>query len=425
MRRLYSLLVQKEHPTIYIDAWESDFTASPLSVVSSELLNQLADQNGFKGDDIDKIKNYLGKLIKGSMIGAAGLLSKYLTGEASSGADFVKTLINEEPKDLVNAIQEEYSEQIQAIKSVRTNLEALAETLVTNHSKNLPVVVLIDELDRCRPDYAIEMLEVIKHFFNTRDFVFVVATDTGQLRESIKAVYGAGFDSARYLRRFFDRQAHLSEPDLQHFVQLHCEDIHYERQGVTLYPTLRNQISNPIVNSVVWISKAYSLSLRDIDQLIHKLRACFRAIDEAYKASSKKQFVNIFSLILAIVEFDNEEPNFLLRGVNESRNDTPHDDFSVVLTNYEPVSYSLIQKLHLDLSVTFISTSTDEFDDVITETLFGNGHPILRKNYGKTETAHPLIRHMFNEASEYYKKDGRFWLWEDYRKLVTLAGNIE
>lgn len=93
-------------------------------------------------------------------------------------------------------------EQITAIENIRGQLSYLAEDLQNHYNVNIPVVVLVDELDRCRPSYAIEMLEVIKHFFTTKNFVFIVATDTSQLTHSINAVYGANFDSSQYLKRF-------------------------------------------------------------------------------------------------------------------------------------------------------------------------------------------------------------------------------
>ncbi|MEJ8629403.1 P-loop NTPase fold protein [Sphingomonas sp. I4] len=68
-----------------------------------------------------------------------------------------------------------------------------------------PMFVFIDELDRCRPTYAIKFLEDVKHLFNIEGIVFVVATDSEQLAHSVKAIYGAEFEARKYLRRFFDR----------------------------------------------------------------------------------------------------------------------------------------------------------------------------------------------------------------------------
>lgn len=56
--------------------------------------------------------------------------------------------------------------------------------------KELPAFIFIDELDRCRPSYAVEMLETIKHIFDISGVVFVVATDTEQLQHAVKVVYG-------------------------------------------------------------------------------------------------------------------------------------------------------------------------------------------------------------------------------------------
>lgn len=78
--------------------------------------------------------------------------------------------------------------------------------------------VFIDELDRCRPNFAIEVLEVIKHIFDIEGVVFVVATNTNELQHSIKAVYGSGFDANKYLMRFFNRTYELPAPDLIDFL---------------------------------------------------------------------------------------------------------------------------------------------------------------------------------------------------------------
>ncbi|WP_081764293.1 P-loop NTPase fold protein [Sphingobium sp. Ant17] len=69
--------------------------------------------------------------------------------------------------------------------------------------RQAPIFVVVDELDRCRPDYAIALLESIKHLFDVPGVVFVIALHGRQLTASIEAVYGAKFDATAYLRRFF------------------------------------------------------------------------------------------------------------------------------------------------------------------------------------------------------------------------------
>ncbi|NKX35125.1 AAA family ATPase [Alteromonadaceae bacterium A_SAG3] len=265
LKRLYTHFHNANHPVIYIDAWESDFTDNPLLVVASELINQLSGQLTVDGSDLDKLKEFLGKFLKGSVILAGSMAGKFFLDDAGGGRELVKALYESSPKELLNFMKKGYSEQVTAVNEVRSQLEHFAEALKKAHSRKLPVVVLVDELDRCRPNYAIEMLEVIKHFFNTKNFVFVVATDTEQLQNSINAVYGEKFESEAYLRRFFDRKSVLSPPDVDKFLG-HYEFDHHE--NVLLYPDNSHFDRDPIeIVNFKMLARAYSLGLRDIDQL--------------------------------------------------------------------------------------------------------------------------------------------------------------
>ena len=76
-----------------------------------------------------------------------------------------------------------------------------------------PLVVLIDELDRCRPGYAVGTLEAVRHLFTADGVVVVVAVNRQQLVEAVNGLYGAEFDADRYLRRFSDRRVPLRTPD--------------------------------------------------------------------------------------------------------------------------------------------------------------------------------------------------------------------
>lgn len=82
----------------------------------------------------------------------------------------------------------------------------------------MPFLIFIDELDRCRPTYAIAMLERIKHLFNIPGIAVVLATDTSQLAHSIKSVYGQDFDSQKYLQRFLSRTYPLPSPPVANFI---------------------------------------------------------------------------------------------------------------------------------------------------------------------------------------------------------------
>lgn len=97
------------------------------------------------------------------------------------------------------------------------------ETVIKKQKLNYPAFIFIDELDRCRPSYAVEMLETIKHIFDIKGIVFVVATDTEQLQHAVKAIYGEGFDARLYLGRFFNSRFSLKAPDLRSFLEVHTD----------------------------------------------------------------------------------------------------------------------------------------------------------------------------------------------------------
>lgn len=67
-----------------------------------------------------------------------------------------------------------------------------------------PIVIVIDELDRCRPDYALAVLEVIKHFFAVPKVHFILGINGEALESSVRARYGVDVDAESYLRKFIN-----------------------------------------------------------------------------------------------------------------------------------------------------------------------------------------------------------------------------
>ena len=70
-----------------------------------------------------------------------------------------------------------------------------------------PLIVLIDELDRCHPSYALELLATVRHLFNVDGVVVVLAINRAELAHSVQSIYGPDFSADRYLRRFADLHA--------------------------------------------------------------------------------------------------------------------------------------------------------------------------------------------------------------------------
>ncbi|WP_130887525.1 P-loop NTPase fold protein [Pseudomonas sp. Sample_21] len=205
--------LSQDHVCVTFNAWDSDYTTEPLVALISCIEQQVVDPLSIESTKLGKgVINVSSTLIKkaGPLI-LKGLVKKFsgveldeLIGNGAGDAadDVIKTLIEEQAETKGN-VEEFKAEVISRLKSA-----------AENQGKQAPAFIFIDELDRCRPTYAIELLERIKHFFELEDCRFIIASDSTQLAHSIRAVYGQGFASERYLNRFFDAEFNLDNQNI-------------------------------------------------------------------------------------------------------------------------------------------------------------------------------------------------------------------
>jgi len=106
-------------------------------------------------------------------------------------------------KDILSVVKTE--------EEIRDKVKEIFNSIIVENVEKL--VIFIDELDRCRPSFAIEMLERIKHYFDDDRIIFIASVNREQLIHSISKYYGTNFDSTGYLDKFFDRNVYLPEID--------------------------------------------------------------------------------------------------------------------------------------------------------------------------------------------------------------------
>ncbi|PWC18218.1 KAP family P-loop NTPase fold protein [Brenneria corticis] len=204
IKRLYTSL-NRHHPCIYIDAWKQDFSDDAFLTLFSSLINQIEYYSGNLDRKLIRSSESIGRFTKGIVPEViSGLLKKYVGLED----------ISEIAKTASTLMLEQHNEKLKSIVKLKKEL-AFWATLSFNKGYTPPIFIFIDELDRCRPDYAISLLEIVKHIFSVENFIFIIATDTNQLQHSIKNVYGNEFDANLYLSRFFHRRFSLHAPDLE------------------------------------------------------------------------------------------------------------------------------------------------------------------------------------------------------------------
>ena len=113
--------------------------------------------------------------------------------------------LNEIKDNLLGIENEEYLKSFYDFKECQNNIKKI----IKNKCKRKPNIFIIDELDRCKPSFAMETLEIVKHFFDIKNCIFIIAVDKIQLQESAKTIYGQEMNSEVYFSKFFDYQYNL------------------------------------------------------------------------------------------------------------------------------------------------------------------------------------------------------------------------
>lgn len=103
--------------------------------------------------------------------------------------------------DISDFEKEDFLEEIKLSEEVKNSIKDILDKIL---EKNEKLLLIIDELDRCKPSYAVKVLERIKHFFNDDRIVIFLAVNTRELSHTIKKFYGSYFNSGYYLEKLFD-----------------------------------------------------------------------------------------------------------------------------------------------------------------------------------------------------------------------------
>ena len=188
---------------------------------------------------------------------AASTDKKLTTKREASTQEIVTNLIDAAAKDcglgIVGAAIREFSgkellEQYYERQVLHKKVEQFITAVVQEQGNKL--LLIVDELDRCKPTFAVKLLETIKTLFDDDRVVVLAAVNVPELAHSVEGMYGPGIDGCRYLSRFYDVKAAISHPKTEHY--LRYQDIQYSG-------TKDGAVSLEIINS-------FGMNLRDINR---------------------------------------------------------------------------------------------------------------------------------------------------------------
>lgn len=239
------------HLAVYYNAWENDNQKSPLLSLIYEIIK--VAKIDINKTDISINKE---KIIKD---GLSAIVKHF------SGIDIKELLkcVETEAKDIFK--------EIKGQKSIKEQVDNILNNLLLEHGERL--VIFIDELDRCRPTFAVELLEQIKHYFDNDKITFVFSTNIKQLQYTIKKYYGEAFEAKRYLDKFFDLTVSLNEVNVIEYFNFVNED-------------LRDDMYDYVCKEIV---KEYNFTLRDIIKFTQINKIC---IENLRKNQNKYLYLN-------------------------------------------------------------------------------------------------------------------------------------
>jgi len=198
-------LKDNNYQTVYFNAWENDFENNPLTALMGELKTLTTKSSEPKFKKALKNAAVISKHLIPTLVKA--LADNYINTES------FKDAIVEVAKGATDIFEKDVNDYSERKKSISEFRKSLSE-FIANTNDGKPLVFIVDELDRCRPNYAVSILEQIKHFFSVPNIVFVLSIDKSQLGNGIRGVYGSDrIDSDEYLRRFIDIEYSIPEPE--------------------------------------------------------------------------------------------------------------------------------------------------------------------------------------------------------------------
>lgn len=195
---------------VKLNAWESDYYGDPLFAIVSSLIESLRKDSTPTAkvvavrSAISKVGRFAVGMANQAVVATTGMNPIEAGEYAEKGGQNARS---SDPFDL-------FERRKGAMVELRTAIGKAIE------AADGEVWFFVDELDRCRPDYAIQYLETIKHIFDVPDAVFILAADRDQLQNSAKMAFGIGLDFDEYYRKFVHREIRLPKPTEQGYSKI-------------------------------------------------------------------------------------------------------------------------------------------------------------------------------------------------------------
>lgn len=298
VRALREEMVGKSIPCIYFNAFENDYASSAFEILASTFFDAAKSVGGKGSKRYKDFVRATGGVFKVVGLAGAKVFAKAATLGALDGSEVndLKELLS----DGVGDIAEKSEEQIEKILETRANSEksfmafrqSVQKIAEWHRSSNGDgnFLVIVDELDRCRPDFALDVIEVIKHLFSVSHVNFILVANFDALVTSVSHRYGLEERAAEYLEKFYDFRIFFGVSGGQAH-NLATESFVYD----VLSELIEHKSLIDDLNSYLsQIAIGFDLSLRDIEKFA-------ASISLVYASKSDNENINCFILCYCLL----------------------------------------------------------------------------------------------------------------------------
>lgn len=289
VRMWQGMLQDNSISSVYIDAFANDYVDDAFiaiaSAISTFIDKHTVDANKEKVEEFKEKAKTIGVQLL-SWTAKVGIKAATLGAIKDSDLDEMKDIqkdiaagLSSVVGDFVAERLESHAKDIELLESFKTLLSDIP-TLITS-SGDKPLVIILDELDRCKPTYAVELIEKVKHLFSVKNVVFILVMHRKQLEEAVKSVYGQNIDAHTYLQKFINVETTLPK----HVDNHHKNDIvQYSQRLFELHEIEAWGDKRILLKGIEALAKYFNLSLRQLERV-------YTNISIFYASSDKSQLI--------------------------------------------------------------------------------------------------------------------------------------
>ena len=280
---------------VYFDAFANDYIGDPLPGLITALTSRMkkSDESTFQ-----LVKEFVSRLSVFAVRKALDSVTSGISEEAIAIGQEVQGKNKERSRQVFSEYWKREEDKRTAMVEFKAALSKLADSVSENRN-GATLIFVVDELDRCRPDYALEVLEIVKHFFDVPRVHFVFGVNMHALECMVRNRYGNDIDAHQYLSKFFHTNLELPH-SIVRYDEMEEVTLTYFRH-LAEHANIVTRFSELVEGMIEVVQATSNVSLRDIETIVNSMVFSYGKLVSKYDSINRGWVVVAITLILSKV----------------------------------------------------------------------------------------------------------------------------